>query len=432
MNQGIILPLILLGILVVSVAVFFIIDKRKNKKSNKVNKVSNQKNTGKNNNSAATTDNEKVLLKNKEQENIAKEDIFNFMQFERIQDDMIISEKNDKYTMVIQCKGINYDLMSEVEQLAVEEGFITFLNTLRYPVQLYVQTRSIDLKESVNMFKGRLEGFARSFEEVNEKYTEAVNSPNYDSKDIKNIEYERNKQLNIMEYTQDITRYVERMSLNKKMLQKKYYVILSYYKSDINSTNNFNDTEINDIAYRELFTRSQSIIGALQTCSVSGKVLESNDLAELLYVSYNRDDAKLIDIKQALESGFYRLYSTSEDTFVKRRNLLLKSIQDDAKAQAIYAIQQAVAEGTIQTEDEFIDNYDEDVAAVALQIINESDATEEIKEKAKYVIAENHLNNLKQKAQKKEKKKIEEVTESEAKIEESEEDIEELENKPLM
>ena len=43
--------------------------------------------------------------------------------------------------MVVECQGINYDLMSQEEKVSVEEGFSQFLNTLKEPVQLYIQTR---------------------------------------------------------------------------------------------------------------------------------------------------------------------------------------------------------------------------------------------------------------------------------------------------
>ena len=66
-----------------------------------------------------------------EKESIRKEDMFKFMEFDRILDDMIVQKGGVRFTKAIKCKGINYDLMSEVEQLAVEEGFITFLNTLK-------------------------------------------------------------------------------------------------------------------------------------------------------------------------------------------------------------------------------------------------------------------------------------------------------------
>ena len=74
-----------------------------------------------------------------------KQSIFNFMEFDTVRDNMIIQKKGARYLMVVECQGINYDLMSGVEKTSVEEGFVQFLNTLRYPVQIYIQTRSINL-----------------------------------------------------------------------------------------------------------------------------------------------------------------------------------------------------------------------------------------------------------------------------------------------
>lgn len=70
-----------------------------------------------------------------------KQSIFNFMEFDTVRDNMIIQRKGKRYLMVIECQGINYDLMSGAEKTGVEEGFVQFLNTLRYQIQIYVQTR---------------------------------------------------------------------------------------------------------------------------------------------------------------------------------------------------------------------------------------------------------------------------------------------------
>ena len=61
--------------------------------------------------------------------------IFDFMDFEKIEDNMIIQKKG-KYLMVLECQGVNYDLMSEMERTSVEQGFIEFLNTLRTEIQI--------------------------------------------------------------------------------------------------------------------------------------------------------------------------------------------------------------------------------------------------------------------------------------------------------
>ena len=39
--------------------------------------------------------------------------------------------------MVLECQGVNYDLMSDMERTSVEQGFIQFLNTLRTEIQIY-------------------------------------------------------------------------------------------------------------------------------------------------------------------------------------------------------------------------------------------------------------------------------------------------------
>ena len=81
--------------------------------------------------------------------NSNKQSIFKFMEFDTVTDNMIVQKNGNRYLMVVECQGINYDLMSGVEKTGVEEGFVQFLNTLRYPIQIYIQTRSINLESSL-------------------------------------------------------------------------------------------------------------------------------------------------------------------------------------------------------------------------------------------------------------------------------------------
>ena len=90
---------------------------------------------------------------------VDKHDMSGFIKFDKIANDMIYQNNGERYSMVLQCKGVNYHLMSEIEQMAVEEGFIMFLNTLKFPIQLYVQTRSVDLSENIKTYKDRVKGF---------------------------------------------------------------------------------------------------------------------------------------------------------------------------------------------------------------------------------------------------------------------------------
>ena len=85
-----------------------------------------------------------------------KQSIFNFMEFDTVRDNMIIQKKGTRYLMVVECQGVNYDLMSGVEKTGVEEGFVQFLNTLRHPIQIYVQTRTVNLNSSIETYKRKL------------------------------------------------------------------------------------------------------------------------------------------------------------------------------------------------------------------------------------------------------------------------------------
>ena len=87
----------------------------------------------------------------------------NFMEFDKVEDNMIVQKKGKRYLMVVECQGVNYDLMSNIEKVAVEEGFQQFLNTLRHPIQIYIQTRTINLESSISNYKAKVK-------EIEDKY----------------------------------------------------------------------------------------------------------------------------------------------------------------------------------------------------------------------------------------------------------------------
>ena len=285
---------------------------------------------------------QKELSKTNPKASFNRHDVMNFMEFDKIEDDMIIQENGNKFVMVLRCQGINYDLMSETEMLAVEEGFSNFLNTLKYPIQLYVQARSLNLEESIRTYKDRL-GMLN--EEYNKSESAAYNMKRANKLTLKEkeaIDFEVRKKKILLEYGADIINYVEKMSLNKNILQRKYYVVVSYYASELGLATNFTKEEAHDLAYSELYTRCRSIAGALQPCGVESKIMKSDELAEMLYIAYNKDDADVFNIKKAIDNGFYRLYSTAQDVLEKKQIAIDNAVREQAVAEAELALKKAV------------------------------------------------------------------------------------------
>ena len=265
--------------------------------------------------------------------------IFNFMDFDRIEDNMIIQKKG-KYLMVLECQGVNYDLMSEMERTSVEQGFIQFLNTLRTEIQIYVQTRTVNLEDSLLSYKAKFKEIEEQYEKIEAKYNEMKRNEIYTEKEIQNAYLELVRQRNKYEYTKDIISSTEKNSLNNSVLHKKYYIIIPSYEDEL-VTENCSKEEIQGMVFSELYTKARSLIRTLSRCEVNARVLDSEGLIDLLYVAYNRDEADVFGAKRALNAGFEDIYTTAPDVFERKLKLLDKEIEEEAVKLATEAINEA-------------------------------------------------------------------------------------------
>ena len=268
------------------------------------------------------------------------ESVFDFMDFDKIEDNMISQKNGERYIMVVECQGVNYDLMSEVEKNAVEEGFIQFLNTLRHPIQIYTQTRTINLENSIQTYRDKVKELDDKLERQRMQYQNMVDSGKYSKQQLEQAYYELTKQTNLCEYGKDIIYTTERMSLNKNVLNKKYYIVIPYYTSELGQ-NDFDKDEKKNLAFSELYTRAQSIIRTLSVCGINAGILDSNGLVDLLYVAYNRDDAEVYGLDKALKAGYDELYSTAPDVLDKKMRALDAKIEQEAFNKANGAVIEA-------------------------------------------------------------------------------------------
>ena len=166
-----------------------------------------------------------------------KQSIFNFMEFDTVTDNMIVQKNGSRYLMVVECQGINYDLMSGIEKTSVEEGFVQFLNTLRYPIQIYIQTRSINLESSLVVYREKVKEVEMKLNNMQARYTQMRESGEYSQEQLKQAFYELTKQSNLYEYGKSVLQDTERMSLNKNILNKKYYIIIPFFSAEASGEN---------------------------------------------------------------------------------------------------------------------------------------------------------------------------------------------------
>ncbi len=317
-----------------------------------------------------STDEKKKLEQNygKFTSNLTRESIFEFMEFEEIVDNMIVRKNGTQYIMVLQCNGVNYDLMSEQEKIAVEEGFVQFLNTLRFPIQLYIQSRTLNLRDIIEEYKSRVDNLTIEIDKLDAKIAQAQMSGNKALKE--KLEFEKRRKVNILEYGVSITDYVEKLSSNKNVLQQRTYVVVSYYSAEIGGgLDRYSKEEIYNMCFAELYTRCQNIASALGTSQITSSILDSEELAELLYIAYNRDEAELLQLSKALDAQYDSLYSTGKDVLQKKQEKLDKEINIAAIDMATDSILKADRQKQIE-DLEFAMNKEEKIKQKANELLD--------------------------------------------------------------
>ena len=356
---------VMISILLVLCVIFIVLKiKSNNSKDKKKEKENIKKNT-----SSSTS------------QNYNKQSIFKFMEFDKIEDNMIIQKNGKRFLMVIECQGINYDLMSGIEKNSVEQGFLQFLNTLRYPIQIYVQTRTVNLSSSINTYKERIDNISKNYVSKQMEYNQKVRSGEYSDYELEKEKYELTRQRNLYEYGVDIVSNTERMSLNKNILSKHYYIIIPYFPEEA-LNGNFAKEEISNLAFSELYTKAQSIINSLSVCGINSKILDSTELIELLYVAYNRDESEVMNLRRTLNAGYEDLYSTAPNVFEKRMKELDLKIEEEAIKKANQVVFETIKENEkqkkVKQKEKDLDDLIDEFAKILIEE-NESSIGEDIK-----------------------------------------------------
>lgn len=208
----------------------------------------------------------------------------NTLQIAEIRDGIVIMN-DGSFRSVLMVKSINFDLMSPQEREAVEYSYQGFLNSLYFPIQIFMHSTRVDMR------------------------------PYIEKLDKIRTEHE-NMLLSLL--MEDYLIYIDQLSSQTNIMDKRFYVVIPYFpvadiQKAITQSKNFfsglagifNSKEqhvvINEAdlakAKDELRNRVQAVLGGLQQCGISGLPLDTQELIELYYDTYNPDTATRQQLK---------------------------------------------------------------------------------------------------------------------------------------
>lgn len=199
--------------------------------------------------------------------------------------DGIVIMNDGSFRSVIMAKSINFDLMSPAEREGVEAGYQSFLNSLYFPIQIFVRSQKVDLGP----------------------YIERLDK----------IRTEHDNMLLAM-LMEDYIIYMSDLATQTNIMDKKFYITVPYFpvadvqKALTSSKKLFsgigslfggkedhvviNEADLEQ-AKTELRNRVQAVLGGLMQCGVQGLPLDTQELIELYYDTYNPDTATRQQLK---------------------------------------------------------------------------------------------------------------------------------------
>ena len=180
-----------------------------------------------------------------------------FLPFSTIGDNMIVLP-NRQYRMVLECNSLNYNLKTDAERDQIEMSFQRFLNTISFPVTFFLQTKIIDNRDRLRKMDERLEDVLRTYPGL-KSYA--------------------------MQYRYDLEHLNAQIGNTH---QKKRYLIVTYNDAEIMDSLSEEEQEL--YAKKELLTRCNTLISGLESVGVSSYVMNTQQLMELVYSCYYRDD----------------------------------------------------------------------------------------------------------------------------------------------
>ena len=209
------------------------------------------------------------------------------------------------------------------------------------------------------------------YHNMQRRFEQMRDSDSYSEEQMQKAYMELTRLSNLREYGASVIQDTERMSLNKNILSKNYYIVVPYFALEAGNEK-LDKEELKNVAFSELYTRCQSIISSISPCGVRGKILRTNELVELLYMAYNRDEAETFGLDKAVRAGFNELYSTAEDVYEKKVKELDKIIEERAMRKAREKVNEAKSEIQRQAEEKE-QNINELVDEVAKMILEDNE-----------------------------------------------------------
>lgn len=200
----------------------------------------------------------------------------NSLQISEVRENMVIM-RDGSFRAVVACKSINFDLMSSREREGVEYSYQNFLNSLYFPIQVFIRSQRVDIGPYID----RLVTMRRN---------------------------QDNMLLGVL--MDDYINFIDVLSQEANIMDKSFFIVVPYFPAgDLNDLRDqakgffgkifakpsTDPIKIDQASYEkardEIKNRVDAVMSGLFQLGVKSVQLNTKELGELYYNVYNPDTA---------------------------------------------------------------------------------------------------------------------------------------------
>lgn len=311
--------------------------KKKDEALSKVNKGSKSSEKSKAENSSKT--NEKKSSSKSEVIKKSFKDLIEFddivQSFDKNPIGLICREEHTEFVGGIEVKGLNFNLLSLQERENLERAFNRLLNGIDYPVQIMIQSRRLEIEGYLAKYEKRVNEFKKKLEHITNKIQLLKVSIVDDNKEqmetLNKLKDEYNKALNQYQYGLKLLDDISEKCSNKNMIEKRYFILFTHIHNPKKYQNEQTKKEILANAFYDISNKANALLIALSRAKHSGKILSGVDLAELIYISYNKSDSEFVKLRSSIENKYDSYYVTADSVEIKSAKRELEELQQEEK-----------------------------------------------------------------------------------------------------
>ena len=278
-------------------------------------------------------------------QSLDRKDAKDFLDFEDIVDDMVVTNHHRTFIAAFKCRGFNLGTASSVQVASTLQGYLSFINTIKTPITYRQYFIPMSLDSTKSMYNNKYDEIEQKLFHLVQDYDELLEALNLVrgidivqegemqkrliklQEDISNMEWRK-------DHLKDQIDFMNRMFKEDAVhpsAEEAYLVEWSYNSNDYSIE--LSEEEIHKKAIQELDNLCNNMISTLGGSNVSAYRCKTNELIEMFYQHthpLSSSEFKMDDIQNSEYFDEYdrKMRTAMEDSMVEEGAYLAGAMAD--------------------------------------------------------------------------------------------------------